>query len=383
MATCCDTSTGFPTAPEMKNRSQNLALIYREICAIQQAILEASSGCGPGGGQYCTTIAGQSPMTNVNGILAVEIIDGGSGYVDIKPFTVAYDPLGNQGDSVLSTVTNGSAIVSVPVVSAGSTNYAPIAATARIYSLSGFENSISPLVNENTGRIYGAVIHNPGFGYSPNDGITIEHPIGQFASLIPTFDINGSLISVKLANPGIRYNTLFSSVDVMSSADNSLPYPTGAGFNGYVKTDDAGLMKSVDVINGGVSYVNLGPVATVVDPEGTGAHIDVVQTNGVITSATITANGYNYTKDATVTVDNPETALPPTTPAILEVKMFPAVFPVDSEHYWQVASGAVKDAIVQDQIDAVMTYFTKLGYTITPIANPENGSTLAWTVCWA
>lgn len=69
---CCDTSTGFPNAGLAKEMARNHTVIWGEICAIQQAILKAISGCEwddetgkcvHTGGSFCVIVGGDTPMT--------------------------------------------------------------------------------------------------------------------------------------------------------------------------------------------------------------------------------------------------------------------------------------------------------------------------------
>lgn len=72
MSGCCDTSTGFPNADLAKQMARNHTVIWSEICAIQQAILQAISGCEldadtgtcvKKGGSFCVIVTGKTPMT--------------------------------------------------------------------------------------------------------------------------------------------------------------------------------------------------------------------------------------------------------------------------------------------------------------------------------
>ena len=59
MADCVSTTTStfsFPNASTMEQLATNYSVIWREICAIMQAILAASSQCQVGGGRMCTVV---------------------------------------------------------------------------------------------------------------------------------------------------------------------------------------------------------------------------------------------------------------------------------------------------------------------------------------
>lgn len=382
MAVCCDPGSGFPSASDMKDKSQNTALIFAEICAIQQAILAAASPCQPGGGQYCTSVAGTSPMTSLQNITSVTITNGGAGYMNMAPIAQAYRPDNTNGGAIFNVVTNGGTILSIDVVDGG-TGYQPITAVATVNTMTGTGAQILLVTKFTTGTILQAYITAPGSGYQSTDTITVTHPKGTGAILIPTFDTTGGLIGIRIENGGIRYNEILPYIKIMSSTDPTKVFPYGAGLITEIATDaSTGAITSVIVNDGGTGYIDAPPIAIITDVSGSGATIELKQTAGTITSAIITNGGYGYSQSPTIVAENPVTSPHPTTYAQFTMTVQLNKYGVDSAYYWQVASGTVTNAVVQDQIDQVISYFTQLGYSIDATVNPDNGYTLMWTICW-
>jgi hypothetical protein len=123
---------------------------------------------------------------------------------------------------------------------------------------------------------------------------------------------------------------------------------------------------------------------SIIDP-GTGAVTVVYLTGTSVSSVDVTKSGSNYTTDATGTVYNPPTAAlpnPPITPAVVTIDVNENPYGTDPHLYWQVWTGAVTNKAIQQQLNAVISYFTGLGYTIKIQTNPETGSTIQWHICW-
>ena len=166
---CCLPASNFPNANSMESLSLNNSTVWEEINLIQQAILSASSQCQLGGGQFSTTVAGNTPMTFVAGVDSISVTSGGSGYVQDNPTVNFIPPLGNTSASgaTASLVTNGGNILSVNITNGG-TGYQPIPASLSLSSMNGTGASLTPLV-DSTGAITTVIINNSGLGYVTSD----------------------------------------------------------------------------------------------------------------------------------------------------------------------------------------------------------------------
>jgi len=386
MSDCCSPGSGFPNASSMEQMSTNLPVVWEEICKIQQAILAAASQCQPGGGRMCTAIGGDTPMTFVAGVESVSVISGGSGYYVDTPSVAFIPPNGSSGSGATGTVsTNGGSILSIHVDNGG-TGYQPIHSTLSVTSSTGTGAVLVPLVDASTG-IVSVSISNGGNGYTVNDTITatravLPNPAYYNANIIITgVDTTGKITSVAVLHPGSGYQDSVTTLSIVSKLNPLLPYPKGAGFQGSVIVDSSGVIWGVQIYNTGEGYVDFPPYLAITD-HGSGATTSVIVNGTAISAINVLKNGNNYTSAATGNVLNPPTGTAPTVPAQVRINVTSNTFGTNPNLYWQVWQGAATNKPIQLQMNAVITYFQGLGYTITRQTNPATGTTMQWYVCW-
>ena len=386
----CDTTTGFPNAAQMEGLATNLPVVWEEICAIQQAVLAASSQCQPGGGQMCTTVVGNTPMTFVTGITSITVVDGGADYYEDSPAVVFIPPVGSTPSSTASATvtTNGGSILSIDMVSGG-LGYQPVPATMDVSSLAGINADLRPLVNA-TGNIVGINIVSGGSGYTTLDSVVATRAVlpnagyvdARFA--ITAVSITGEILSIAILNPGSGYQPSLAEVQIVSSINPLLPYPIGAGFSAYVNTNILGTITQVIISNIGAGYAVFPPYVIITDP-GTGATTSVELTSDAVSAINVLTPGSQYTISATGAVLNPPTAAlpnPPASPAVITINSANNTFGTDPHLYWEVWAGTTTNKPIQMQLNAVLSYFAGLGYTILIQVNPQTGSTIQWKICW-
>ena len=240
MSSCCNTSGGFPNADTAKQLSRNYKVIWSEISAIQQAILQATSGCGldpdtgtcaDNGGSFCVEVIGKTPMTWQSGISAITVDESGTGY----------EP-----------------VVAIVEFSEG------VGATATVTTVAGVITDI--------------VMDTLGSGYSSATVVTIDHPLGQgFVGTAVTLD--GALLSVNIEFGGLFYSPLNPTIAFSDI--------TGAEAQGIVNVDEAsvtpiGAVTSVTLTSAGAGYSS-GAIAEIVPAltsPGTGAVVSLtIDTN--------------------------------------------------------------------------------------------------------
>jgi hypothetical protein len=476
MADCCVPGSGFPNAGLQGQLALNHAVIWEEICKIQQAILAASSQCQVGGGQFCVTVGGDTPMTFVSGVIEVLVsngssstaptyegltaaalqtvvnttvstiamsggisyllvfvngvmqmegallqytvtgpnqitftyplalndsiaiysyatgvsIGGGSGYYADTPALYFEPPVGVvPAVTATGTVTtNGSNILSINITNGG-LGYEPVPATLAVSSILGVGADLQPLVN-GAGNIVGINIVNGGANYTTLDSVTATRAVlpnvayvnATFA--ITSVSITGEILSVAILNPGSGYQPSTAEAVIVSSLDPLQLYPLGTGFIGTVLTDIAGTITGVIVNNTGAGYATFLPYLVITDP-GTGAVTQVNLSGTSVASIDVLESGAGYTQGATGVVFNPPTAPlpnPPADPAVVEIVVAENTFGTNPQLYWEVWSGFATNKAIQLQLNAVISYFKGLGYTIVIQTNPETGSTIQWKVCW-
>jgi len=478
MADCCTPGTGFPTGPQMGQIALNNPIIWEEICMIQQAILAAASGCGPCGsmGEFCTVIAGNTPMTFVSGITDIIVvgstpsiapvyesqtasagqtivntsvmtkpitngvsyllvfvngvqqmegpsfnytvtgtnqltfadaflggesisiysyatgvsIGGGHGYYEDNPSVFFQPPVGVVPTIVATgtVTTNGGNIISINVTNGG-LGYEPVPATLSVSSLTGAGAILQPLVNA-AGKIVNVNIADPGVGYTVADTIiatraVVSNPAYVNATFkITSVGVLGEILEVVILNPGSGYQSSVTTPIIVSTLDPLVPYPLGIGFMGSVFTDINGVITNVVVDNPGAGYATYSPYLVITDP-GTGAVTKVILSGDSVSEILVIEPGTGYTQDATGIVFNPPTAPPPNPPAdpaVVDIVVAENTWCTNPNLYYQVWAGTATNKAILLQLNAVLSYFKSLGYTIVIQTNPDTGSTIQWKVCW-
>jgi len=387
-------ASSFPNAAQMESLATNYPVIWEEICMIQQAVLAASSQCQPGGGQMCTTVAGNTPMTFVSGVTSVTVVNGGSGYFIDTPSVYFQPPVGVTPGSIAAgtVVTNGGNIIGITMTANGS-GYQPVPATMSVSSLAGLGAVIQPLV-DGAGGIVNVNIANGGSGYTVNDTVTATRAVLPNVAYvdavfkITSVSITGQIIEIAILEPGSGYQPSVAVAKIVSTLNPALPYPLGTGFMGTVLTDNSGAITQVVVDNTGAGYASDLPYLVITDP-GTGAQTKVTLGTGLastsVASIAVTSPGSQYTQTATGTVFNPPTAAlpnPPTSQAVVTINVANNTYGTNPNLYWQVWAGTTTNKPIQMQLNAVLSYFIALGYTIQIQSNPATGSTIQWKICW-
>jgi len=386
--------TGFPTASTMEQIATNYGLIATEEAMIQQAILAAASQCQPGGGQFCTTVGGTTPMTFVSGVGTVTVVNGGSGYYQDTPAVSFVPPLGVTPTTVATgtVTTNGGNIISINITNGGA-GYQPVPATLSISSVAGTGANLQLLVDGYGGASQVNIVAG-GTGYTVNDTITATRAVAPNVAYVnavfkvTSVSLTGELVQVVVLNPGSGYQPSVTTVELVSSLNPATPYPLGTGFMSTVATNTSGTITQVVVTNPGAGYSVYSPYLVITDP-GTGAMTSVTLGSGLsatsVASISVTAPGTGYDQLATGQVFNPPTATlpnPPATPAVVTINVPANTYGTNPNLYWQVWAGTATNAAISAQLNAVLSYFTGLGYTISIQSNPATGSTISWKICW-
>lgn len=394
MSDCCTPGTGFPSSSQMELLALNNAVVWEEICMLQQAILAAASQCQVGGGQMCTTVGGTTPMTFINGLLSVTVVQGGQGYLIDTPSVFFEPPVGATPSTVATgtVVTNGGNILEIIMTDAGM-GYDPVPASMSVSSLTGDNADIQPLVNA-AGAIVGVNIVNAGTDYTVDDSVIATRAVlPNIAYVDAVFKITsvsllGEILSVAVIVPGSGYQPSVTEAKIVSTLNPSVPYPLGTGFMSTTIVANDGSIDHVIITNTGAGYATYNPYLVITDP-GTGAQTTVHLTGTVVSSITVEQPGTGYTTGATGTVFNPSTAglpNPPNSevgqPADVTINVSTNTFGTNPNLYYQVWAGTLTNKQIQLQLNQVLSYFKGLGYSIVIQTNPATGSTIAWRICW-
>lgn len=347
------------------------------------------------------TVTGSNQITftyslGLNDIIAIYSyasgvsIGGGSGYYEDTPSVFFQPPVGIVPTIVATgtVTTNGGNIIGITITNGGE-GYQPVPAAMSVSSVSGVDAILQPLVNA-AGQIVNVNIVNGGTGYALGDTVTatravLPNPFYTNAVFkIISVSVTGQIIEVAVLNPGSGYQDSVTTPVIVSTLNPLLPYPLGTGFMGSVFTDINGTITNVAVTNPGAGYATFPPYLVISDP-GTGAVTEVVLSGDSVAEIIIIEPGTGYTQDATGVVFNPPTAPlpnPPANPAVVDIVVAENTWCTDPNLYYQVWAGTATNKAILLQMNAVLSYFRGLGYTIVIQTNPDTGSTISWKICW-
>jgi len=315
---------------------------------------------------------------------------GGSGYYADTP-SVYFEPPVGVVPSVIATgtvTTNGGNIISINITNGG-LDYQPVPATMSVTSILGVGAVLEPLVN-GAGSIVSVNIAAAGSGYVIGDTVTATRAVLPNIAYvdaifqITSVSLTGAITGVAVLNGGSGYQDSVTVPMIVSSLNPLVAYPLGAGFLGSVFTDIAGTITAVVVDNPGAGYATYLPYLVITDP-GTGAVTQVTLSGTSVASIAVLSPGSGYTTDAIGTVFNPPTAPlpnPPANPAIVDIVVAENTWGTNPNLYYQVWAGTATNKPIQLQLNAVLSYFKGLGYTIQIQTNPATGSTIQWKICW-
>lgn len=313
----CDGNT-FITGPEARIIARDSVTIFKEICAIQQAILEAISGCPPPG-KYSVVIpqpvyadppppitatgAGMLSSTVRYTVASATVLSAGDGYpVSTTVNAIFSDPTATEA-TLGAALTDGDAIIAIPIVDGG------------------------------TGYIGGetVVIGDQGSGGT-----------GATAVVSMVTPLTGEIIQITVTNGGTGYT--------ITGEAALLPRPNTTAL-GTVVTDATGNViagSTVTITNPGAGYLNA-PTLTVENPLGP---------------------------------FEPPVIYLPITPMTTTLDIDPVDGRPDSWMYYETHVGQLDSPEIEDQLAFVQKFFTDLGYIIELQVNPLTMNTLQWYLKW-
>ena len=316
------TASGFLPAADARLKGRNDRVIYAEICAIEQMILDALNNCTTTA-PMDIVINGGTPITSPDGISEINIVDAGSEYIESSP-------------TVTITSTNGTGFVGTAIV------------------------------DPSTGEVLGFNITDRGQGYQAGDVVTVTHAAGATGV---TFVGEVSVVS-EPASFGVGYSSAFSQ-------------PNG---NSQTSSAVAGEVLGISITNGGTNYLDTPYVTVIdPEGSGSGfvGTIALDPTDNSIASITIVNAGRNYSPNSTAVIvgDVAVTGTQAIITTTTQSSMFQGLS-VDPVYYYQVWAGLVDDKAVMLQIDTIQKYFTDLGYNFIINVNPTTMDTLQWYISW-
>lgn len=196
----------------------------------------------------------------------------------------SYDGQFIPGESVVLTVDDQEVIETVKGsiahinVNDGGTNYT-LGDTLTITDTSGGQRAIAKINQLAKGGLTQVNIVNPGTGYAVGDVVKTGGAIGSngFGFRARVYEVGGSgeILRVRVDAPGYDY-TKKVNANVKSSG--------GTGAIIELNGDNVGKIESIEVIDGGIGYVDAGTITITIDSdEGTGAVLTPV-VSGIFTA---------------------------------------------------------------------------------------------------
>ena len=366
MATTCS----FIKATDARSLARNTTLLWNEVCGIQEGILAAIDA-----GAYEATIADGTPMTQVNEVQSVTIVNGGSNYFPVEATATIVHPNGINGSVI--PVVNGGVITGFTVAVPG-TGYEPVESTINMTGVGNGDAVIVPYV-DSAGGITAYAVTTPGTGYVIGDIVPAVRAAGtgvDFVATVNSINGTGGVLTIDITTNGTGYDAVVATV--------TITHPNGAGFDGAVNVT-SGVITGVTILDGGVSYNILYPTATVTSATGQGAVLDIGATDitaGVIDSIQVTDGGYGYSTTDTITITAAQTSSGSS--AIASPVIDPDLndWGTNAPLYYNVVSGQSSDRVLTDQIEFIQDYFTALGYNIRAQVNPATANTMQWYIIW-
>jgi len=324
----------------------------------------------PGTNQHATaTVLTQTATTSSNG-LGFTLTSGTNNEIAVG--------------SVLTFTLN--AVASVPFFypttviqtssSVGGSGFTLTPASNNITVLAGGSGAtLTPI--EVNGAITDVIINAAGTGYLVGAPILFPTPpAGAGATaIVNAIGGSGEITSISITNPGSGYEQAVATITV--TAPNGLT--PAVEFAGTVSTT-AGVVTGIIITEGGAGYTDLYPTVTVADPTGTGATFTTNVAGGLLTAVNVVTGGAGYSQTPTPTILGSDGSVNNTATLVFTVGT--NTFGTDPSDYNDVLTGQSTDAVITDQIQFVLDYFTALGYNIRAQTNTATADTMQWQIIW-
>lgn len=230
------------------------------------------------------------------------------------------------------------------------------------------------LVVTETGGVITNVTAAGGSGYALGATITFTHPSGINAAATVTSVVSTVITGITVSNGGSGYEQAVATVTV-TAPGGLIP---ALAFAGTVVTT-GGSVTGISIQEGGVGYAELLPTVSATDPTGTGATFTTNVAGGQVTAINVIDGGSGFTAPTlTITAAPTSNGSGATATASIGTNIFSTI-PTD---YFNVFAGLTTDAVISDQLQFVLDYFTSLGYNIRIQTNSTTTNTIQWQIIW-
>jgi len=235
---------------------------------------------------------------------------------------------------------------------------------------------VALVVTESNGAIINVTAAG-GSGYLVGATLSFTHPTGINAAATVTSVLAGGVINViTISNGGSGYEQAVATVTVVTPD----PAATAAvAFAGTVVTSN-GSVTGISIQEGGVGYAELLPTISAVDSTGSGATFTTNVAGGALTAVNVITGGSGYSQTPTLTVIAAPTSSG--AGATVTATIGANTWSTDPSDYYDVLAGLDSDAVISDQIQYILDYFTSLGYNIRAQTNSTTTNTMQWQIIW-
>jgi hypothetical protein len=232
------------------------------------------------------------------------------------------------------------------------------------------------LVVTETGGAVTNVTAAGGSGYLVGATLSFTHPTGINAAATVTSVLAGGVISViTISNGGSGYEQAVATVTVTTPDPAATP---AIAFAGTVVTSN-GSVTGISIQEGGLGYAALLPTVSVTDATGTGAVLTTNIAGGAVTAINVDDGGSGYTAPTLTIVAAPTSS---GNGALGTATIGTNTWGTTPSEYHDVLAGLDSDAVISDQIQYVLDYFTSLGYNIRAQTNSTTTNTMQWQIIW-
>lgn len=312
--------------------------------------------------------AGASAIAHVSGdtVSSIEITSFGAGYTSIPAVLITNGTGATAQAHLVPTTINDISIID------GGTGYAEPPQVTIIGGGGIGAVGEAVLTGDTVSQI---VVTNVGSGYTSIPEVVIEGNATAAASLTPT-----AIQSISVISQGVNY-THSPSVTVSGLATAyAIMVPTGLSMI-TVDTRGANYVSTPSVVVSSGAY----QIGTPVPP------ITTVSRSFGVANVEILDTGKGYTTAPDVVFSAPQISDGSTPIASAALGSGTGLFTIShyqaSQDYFKVwknqtPSNEMVIRPMNDQMSAVMKYFSDLGYTINRYTNPLTGNTIAWSIKW-
>lgn len=325
---------------------------------VANPIVTFTGGGGGGATGYATLDSG-----SVTGIV---VSSPGNGYTSVPTANIS----GGTGATAVCNLTPTS-VQTINVIDGGSGYVTPPQVSIVGGGGIGAEAE-AVLVGDTVDTIF---LTNPGSGYTSVPSVVVSGNASAEANLVPT-----SLMSVSLTSGGTAYTHVPQVVISGAATARAIMFPTS--------------IQEVLITNSGSNYVSdptlnftpgTGQVGSPISP------VSRVNRSFGVETIQMLNPGAGYASMPVVSISAPQLLTGITATGTATLGSGTGSFSITpyqpSNDYFKVwknqnPSNELVVRPMNDQMNAVIKYFTDLGYTINRYTNPLTGDTIAWSVKW-